>query len=102
MSAGIDVVVPVAQGVSPTGECAAALQREAGDAVRVVSAGFAWHARAQAVEESEADVIAFVDPDVVVADGWLDALRAAWESSPHAIAAVGGPIRAEAPEWAGG
>lgn len=102
MSAGIDVVVPVAAGVSPRSECIDALRREVGEAFRIVSAAFAWQARQQALAGSDADVIAFVDSDVVVGDGWLDALRAAWESSPHSIAAVGGPIRADVPGWAAG
>ena len=102
MSAGIDIVVAVADGGEPLAECAGALRREAGDEWRVVHGPRAWEARRRALAESDADVVAFVDPDVVVGDGWLDALRAGWESSPHSIGAVGGPIRGEAPEWAAG
>ena len=79
-----------------------ALRHEAGDGVRVARADTTWEARQHALESSRADVIAFVDPDVVVREGWLDSLRLAWESSPHSIAALGGPIRADAPEWARG
>jgi peptidoglycan/xylan/chitin deacetylase (PgdA/CDA1 family) len=102
VSAGIDVVVPVAGHGEPVGECAEALVREAGAGFRVVRAPMAWQARQEALAGSSADVIAYVDPDVVVPHGWLDALRAAWESSPHSVAAIGGPIHADAPEWAAG
>src|SRR4051794_3863412 len=102
MSAGIDVVVPVAADGEPVPECVEALAREAAAGFRVVRARMAWQARQEALAGSTADVIAYVDPNVVVPDGWLDALRLAWESSPHSIAAVGGPIRADAPGWAAG
>src|SRR3954453_12066573 len=91
---GIDVVVACAEGREPHEECIAALRREVGDSLRIVTEHFAWQARQRAAADSRSDVIAFVDPDVVVADGWLAALRIAWETSPHTIGAVGGPIRA--------
>ena len=99
---GFDVVICAGRRAEPADECVAALRREAGDGVRIVRAESQWQARRQAAATSTADVIAFVDPDVVVPDGWLDALRLAWESSSHSIAAVGGPIRGDAPEWARG
>ena len=102
MNAGIDVVVCTARDVEPAAECTDALRREAGDGLRFVRAETAWRARWHALDTSRADVIAFVDPDVVVPDGWLDALRLAWETAPHSIGAVGGPIRAAAPAWAAG
>lgn len=102
MNAGIDVVICTGRGAEPAEECLQALRAEAGDGLRVVSADTRWQARQQALASSSADVIAFVDPDVVVPDGWLDALRLAWEASPHSIAAVGGAIRADAPDWAAG
>jgi GT2 family glycosyltransferase len=39
------------------------------------------------------DVIAFVDDDAIVGDGWLDAMRAAWERAEPRVACIGGPIR---------
>src|SRR3954462_6789511 len=101
---GIDVVVACAEGREPHEECIAALRREVGDSLRIVTEHFAWQARQRAAADSRSDVIAFVDPDVVVADGWLAALRIAWETSPHTIGAVGGPIRGrgDVPEVARG
>src|SRR4051794_15589044 len=39
------------------------------------------------------DVIAFVDDDAVVAEGWWEALRRRWEEAPADVACIGGPIR---------
>jgi hypothetical protein len=102
MNPGIDVAVCVREGDEPTDDCTRALAREAGAEFRLVRAPLIWQARQRALASSSADVIAFVDPDVVVGEGWLDAMRMAWEASPHSIAAIGGPIRADAPEWARG
>jgi peptidoglycan/xylan/chitin deacetylase (PgdA/CDA1 family) len=102
MNQGIDVVVCVVEGSEPDAGCTAALKREVGSEFRVVRGETVWDARQRALDSSTADVITFVDRDVVVADGWLSALRMAWEASPHSIAAIGGPIRADAPEWARG
>jgi peptidoglycan/xylan/chitin deacetylase (PgdA/CDA1 family) len=102
VNAGIDVVVCCGHGVDPLPECTEVLRGEAGDGLRIVRGVSAWAARQGALESSHADVIAYVDPDVVVHEGWLDAVRLAWESSPHSVAAVGGPIRGDAPEWARG
>ena len=50
-----------------------------------------------------AEVLAFVDDDAVVEEGWLDALRDAWRVAPPDVACIGGPIRpryaAEPPPW---
>ncbi|MDX6719909.1 MAG: hypothetical protein QOJ63_2163 [Solirubrobacteraceae bacterium] len=54
-------------------------------------------ARNAALAASDADVLAFVEDDVVVAPGWLDALRAAWDAAPEHAAAVGGPIELRLP-----
>jgi peptidoglycan/xylan/chitin deacetylase (PgdA/CDA1 family) len=102
VSPGFDVVVCAARGSEPADACIDAVRREAGDGARVVLADTRWMARQRAVATSDANVIAFVDPDVVVPEGWLDSLRLAWESSPHSIGAVGGPIRGDAPDWAAG
>jgi GT2 family glycosyltransferase len=45
---------------------------------------------------SEDDVIAFVDDDAVVESGWFAGLLRAWESAPHEVGCIGGPIR---PRW---
>ena len=102
MNTGIDVVVCAGRGADPADECLQALRAEAGDGMRVLRAQTRWEARQLALASSTADVIAFVDPDVVVPEGWLGALRLGWEASPHSIAAVGGPIRADVPAWAAG
>src|SRR3954469_15983841 len=102
VNTGIDVVVCCGRDTEPREECVAALRHEAGDGLRLVSRATGWEARQHALESSAADVIAFVDPDVAVRDGWLDALRRGWEASPHSIGALGGPIHADAPEWARG
>jgi GT2 family glycosyltransferase len=48
-------------------------------------------------------VLAFVDDDAVVAEGWRDALARRWEEAPPAVACIGGPIRprfaAPPPDW---
>jgi peptidoglycan/xylan/chitin deacetylase (PgdA/CDA1 family) len=102
MNSGIDVVVCTSERREPATACTDALRREAGDEFRVVQAPTVWRARQVALAGSSADVIAFVDADVVVDEHWLGALRLAWEASPHSIGAIGGPIRADAPEWARG
>jgi Glycosyl transferase family 2 len=49
------------------------------------------------------DVIAFVDDDALVGDGWLAALQAAWGRAKADVACIGGPIRprfeGERPGW---
>ena len=52
-------------------------------------------ARNRALAWAGADdaVIAFVDDDAVVADGWAAALARRWDEAPAGIACVGGPIR---------
>src|SRR5439155_13489614 len=61
------------------------------------------HARNRAVAESRYDVVAFLDDDVDVDPGWLEALSAAHESGNPA--AVGGRAflvyPAERPSWLG-
>jgi glucosyl-dolichyl phosphate glucuronosyltransferase len=51
----------------------------------------------------EDEVLAFVDDDAVVADGWWEALRRRWEEAPADVACIGGPIRprfeAAPPSW---
>lgn len=54
-------------------------------------------ARNAALAASDADVLALVEADVVVAAGWLAALRAAWDAAHEHVAAIGGPIELELP-----
>jgi peptidoglycan/xylan/chitin deacetylase (PgdA/CDA1 family) len=60
-------------------------------------------ARNAALAACSADVLAFVDDDVVVGPGWAAALRAAWAAAPDHVGAIGGPLAAEArgrpPPW---
>src|SRR5215213_10029587 len=53
--------------------------------------------------EVGADVLAFVDDDAVVADGWWHALGRRWDEAGAEVACIGGPIRpryaAEPPPW---
>ena len=102
MNGDFDVVVPVARGSNPLDECLQSLRRETGEQPRVITDEFAWQARQRALESSVGGVIAFVDPDVVVCEGWLAGLTLAWDVAPRSVAAIGGPIRGDAPEWARG
>src|SRR3954470_13189626 len=55
------------------------------------------HARNRALAwaaEAGADVLAFVDDDVMVDPGWYSALVARWDEAPADVACIGGPIRA--------
>jgi peptidoglycan/xylan/chitin deacetylase (PgdA/CDA1 family) len=83
--------------------CLAALAREGADPILVgpghVPPGMA-SARNAALAACEADVIAFVDEDVVVPAGWLARLRAAWEAAPADRGAIGGPLAVTGgPPW---
>ncbi|MEA2273501.1 MAG: hypothetical protein QOI98_2209, partial [Solirubrobacteraceae bacterium] len=49
-------------------------------------------ARNRALAASDADVIAFVDPDVAVAETWLRSLEDAWAQARDDVGCVGGPI----------
>ena len=54
------------------------------------------HARNRALAwaaEAGADVLAFVDDDVMVDPGWYSALVARWDEAPADVACIGGPIR---------
>jgi GT2 family glycosyltransferase len=57
-------------------------------------------ARNRALAWCEADdVLAFVDDDAVVEEGWYAALRRRWDEAGPEIACIGGPIR---PRWPDG
>lgn len=62
------------------------------------------HARNRALAAADdADVLAFVDDDAVVAEGWWEVLARRWEEAPPEVACIGGPIRprfdVEPPPW---
>jgi glycosyltransferase involved in cell wall biosynthesis len=61
-------------------------------------------ARNRALEWADgADVLAFVDDDAVVDEGWYEALGRRWDEAPADVACIGGPIRPRfsvpAPPW---
>ena len=47
---------------------------------------------------SEGDVLAFVDDDAVVCEGWYEALARRWSEAEEDVACIGGPIRPRWPE----
>ncbi|HKP89266.1 MAG TPA: glycosyltransferase, partial [Thermoleophilaceae bacterium] len=49
--------------------------------------------RALAWAADDDAVLAYVDDDAVVADGWFEALRRHWEEAEGDVACIGGPIR---------
>jgi glycosyltransferase involved in cell wall biosynthesis len=54
------------------------------------------HARNRALrwaEETEVEVLAFVDDDAIVEPGWYEALGRRWDEAPADVACIGGPIR---------
>lgn len=53
-------------------------------------------ARNTALREASTEVVCFVDDDVRVEPGWLEALRHAWAAAGPRVACIGGPL---SPEW---
>jgi glycosyltransferase involved in cell wall biosynthesis len=52
------------------------------------------NARNRALAEcADDDVVAFLDDDAIVGDGWLQAMHAAWEHAGSDVACIGGPIQ---------
>jgi GT2 family glycosyltransferase len=98
--AGTDSVVLVTSGLPD--EIVAAHRDAFGGAVIAEPRPGLSRARNRALEAAEG-VLAFVDDDAVVADGWWDALRRRWDEAPADVACIGGPIRArfavEPPPW---
>lgn len=54
-------------------------------------------ARNLALSWSPSPVLAFVDDDAVVDDGWYAALARRWAEAPESVACIGGPIRPRFP-----
>lgn len=70
-------------------------------AVREAQQGIS-HARNRALDEASGSHLVFIDDDVLVGPGWLEAYRAAFRAHPEA-GVFGGPIRArflgQPPAW---
>src|SRR4051812_15143497 len=49
-------------------------------------------ARNTALAGCDSDVLAYVDDDVVVGEGWWERLHAAWAEAGDDVGALGGPI----------
>jgi GT2 family glycosyltransferase len=98
--AGAESVVLVTSGLA---ELDVAAHRDAfGGTVLAESRPGLSLARNRALEAAQ-EVIAFVDDDAVVAEGWWDALRRRWDEAPADVACIGGPIRprysVDPPPW---
>ena len=65
--------------------------------------GLARARNAALAETTDDEVLAFVDDDALVGDGWLPELRAAWDRAGERVACIGGPIvprfANRRPEW---
>ena len=59
--------------------------------------------RNAALAATTADVLAFVEEDIAVEPGWLEALQSAWDHAPEDRGCIGGPITARfdgpRPRW---
>ena len=84
--------------VDGTGAAAAAWREELRVPARLVSEphGGVSAARNTALREASNGVVCFVDDDVRVAPGWLDALRQTWAAAGPRVACIGGPL---SPDW---
>ena len=76
-------------------ESAVAAHREAfGDRILVERETGLSRARNRAIEWcADDEVLAFVDDDAIVAEGWHAALTRRWAEAPEDIGCIGGPIR---------
>jgi GT2 family glycosyltransferase len=118
MSTRIRVAVCTNRGPEAVRECAAALRAQlGGERLALVTSGLPAveaerhresfgsevlveprpglsRARNRALAWTPDDeVLAFVDDDAVVAEGWWEALRRRWDEAPAEVACIGGPIR---------
>jgi GT2 family glycosyltransferase len=127
MNADIRIAVCTNRSPGAIADSLASLEAQAGaDAVALVTSGLAEsevqahraafggtviaesqpglsRARNRALEWADGAVLAFVDDDAVVEDGWWDALRRRWAEAPADVACIGGPIRplysVDPPPW---
>src|SRR4051812_17740520 len=88
--AGTEAVVLVTSGLSED-EVAAHRAAFAGAVLAEPATGLS-RARNHALAAASG-VVAFVDDDAVVADGWWEALRRRWDEAPADVACIGGPVR---------
>src|SRR4051794_6982334 len=66
--------------------------RAQGAGPEVVDAAEIATARNAALAACASEVIAYVDDDVIVGEGWWERLRAAWADADALVGALGGPI----------
>ena len=92
-------VAVIGRPTADLGACLAALEREGvrRPAIHRIRPDGPAMARNRALAACDADVLAFVEDDVVVDPGWLEALAGAWSAGGDALGCVGGPLRAAFP-----
>lgn len=82
--------------------CVQALQAQGIDP-EVRTAGTPASMRNAALAQCDSEVLAFVDPDVVVPEGWLTALRTGWDDAPSDRGVIGGALglrfETDRPQW---
>src|SRR4051794_9634857 len=88
--AGADAVAVVTSGL-PDAEVAAHRAAFGGTVLSEPEPGLS-RARNRALKWAAAEVLAFVDDDAVVEDGWWEALRRRWSEAPADVACIGGPV----------
>jgi peptidoglycan/xylan/chitin deacetylase (PgdA/CDA1 family) len=94
----IAVAVIARPGSSTLPACLDSLQAlGAGPTVHEVGTDGASMARNRALADCRAELVAFVEDDVVVEAQWLRALSEAWSSATEDVAVVGGSLRARFP-----
>ena len=97
-SIGVGVCVSAELPAATLDACLAALRASEAPEPVVVTArpghGLAL-ARNAVLEQTAADVVAFVDGDVLVAPVWFAALQDAWDAADEAVACIAGPIDAD-------
>jgi peptidoglycan/xylan/chitin deacetylase (PgdA/CDA1 family) len=92
-------VAVIGRPTADLGACLAALEREGvrRPAIHRIGPHGPAMARNRALAACDAEVLAFVEDDVVVDAGWLEALATAWSAGGDALGCVGGPLRAGFP-----
>jgi peptidoglycan/xylan/chitin deacetylase (PgdA/CDA1 family) len=92
-------VAVIARPAADVGACLAALERAGArdPAIEWIGPDGPAMARNRALAGTDADVLAFVESDVVVEAGWRKALTEAWAAGDDRLACVGGRLRAAFP-----